>query len=111
MLSEMKAVPQKPMPVSMAERMRVFAVPIILNSLLPKKAPRQKVHIVRVKLKANAESLNPEISLKGIFSMDQAYIIPANSIANMPVARKRGLFESFLSEIIFFHFLDFAIWN
>ena len=62
----------KPIPTNIPEINKVIFGPIFLHIRLPKKAPRQKKHIVKVKLKARVESLNPKSSLNGIFKIDQA---------------------------------------
>jgi hypothetical protein len=67
--------------------MSVSLVPIFLQIRLPQKAPRQKKHIVNVKLKAKTESLHPDSFLNGIFKIDQAYKTPEKSIVNTPDIR------------------------
>ena len=80
-------VTTKPIPTKAPAIISVILGPIFLQIRLPKNAPKQKKHIVRVKLKASEESLHPKTSLKGIFKMDQAYKTPEKSIAKTPVPR------------------------
>ena len=82
-----RPVATKPTPTSIAEIKSVILGPSFLQIRLPKKAPRQKKHIVNVKLKARTESLQLNSDLKGIFNIDQAYNTPEKSIVKIPVIR------------------------
>lgn len=82
-----KPVAIKPVPTSAPAIISVIFVPIFLQIRLPKNAPRQKKHIVNVKLKASVESLQLNTVLNGIFNIDQAYKTPEKSIENTPTAK------------------------
>ena len=75
------------MPTNKPEIISVIFGPSFLQIRLPKKAPRQKKHIVNVKLKARTESLQLNSVLNGIFKIDQAYSTPEKSIVKTPVIR------------------------
>ena len=87
MLAFSRPVITNPAPTRAPAMTSVIFGPIFLQIRLPKNAPRQKKHIVRVKLRASTESLHPNSSLNGIFSIDQAYSTPEKSITKTPVAR------------------------
>ena len=80
-----KPVETKPSATKIPETIRVILGPAFLQIKLPKKAPRQKKHIVNVKLKASVESLKLNDSLNGIFKIDQAYKTPEKSMAERSV--------------------------
>ena len=77
----------KPAPTSAPAIISVILGPMRLQIKLPKNAPRQKKHIVKVKLRAYDESLQPNSSLNGIFNIDQAYRIPENNIEKTQTTR------------------------
>jgi len=76
-----------PAPTRIPDNIRGTLELNLLLSKLPKNAPRQKKHMVTVKLKASAESLHPYTSLNGTFSIDHAYSIPEKSILSIPIVR------------------------
>jgi hypothetical protein len=82
-----KPVETKPSATKIPETIRVILGPVFLQIKLPAKAPRQKKHMVRVKLNASAESAHPNTSLNGTFKIDQAYSTPENSIEITPTAK------------------------
>ena len=77
----------KPAPTRRPASMSVIFGPAFLQIRLPAKAPRQKKHIVSVKLNASEESLHSKTDLNGILRIDQAYKTPENSIEKTPIAR------------------------
>ena len=64
-----KEVKPNPSPTSIPAMMSVNLTLMRLHMMLPKKAPRQKKHIVSVKLSASDESLHIKTSLNGISSL------------------------------------------
>ena len=74
-----RPVETNPMPTNAPAIISVILGPIFLQIKLPKNAPKQKKHIVNVKLNAKTESLHSNSLLKGIFKIDQAYNTPEKS--------------------------------
>ena len=70
-----------PLPAKTAETMVDSFTPILRLKKLPKRPPKQKEHIVIVKLRESCCGSQPKSVAKGTLRIDQAYIIPAKSIA------------------------------
>ena len=62
----------KPKPTNAPEMSRVNLGPIFLQIRLPKNAPMQKKHIVKVKLRDKTEASHLYSVINGVFKIDQA---------------------------------------
>ena len=58
-----------------------------LERRAPSRPPMQKKHMAKVKFRARSEAPQLKSEAKGAFKMDQAYRMPAKSMAITPIAR------------------------